>query len=141
MFDTQEVAWADLSLRVFDTTIKGLRGTRYGKEKEKEAIYAAGDEPVGIQSGNSKYEGSLKILKNEFDKLNDAAKTAGYRDITEVPYQVIVLTVCYKEGFGRPMKTDTLRGVSFSKLDKGMDQGAKLMEVDLPFMYLQLIQR
>lgn len=138
MFDTQEVAWADLSIRVFDTTVKANRGTKYKKEQEKEHLYAAGDEPIGIQPGNKKYDGSLKILKGGLDKLNAAAKTAGYSDITEVPYQVIVLTCCYKQAFDRPQQTDVLRGVSFSSFEKGMEQGAKFMEVELPFMYLQL---
>lgn len=138
MFDTQEVAWADLSVRVFDTTIKALRGTKYKKAREKEALYAAGSEPIGIQDGNAKYDGSLKLLKSGLDKLNVAAKAAGYADITEVPYQVIVVTVNYKEAFGRPIQTDVLRGVSFMEYEKGMDQGAKFMEIDIPFLFLQL---
>lgn len=141
MFNTQEVAWADLSVRVFDTTVKANRGTKYSKETEKEALYAAGDEPIGIQSGNKKYEGSLKVLKSALDMLNEAARDAGYRDITEVPYQAVVITVNYKEGFGRPMRTDILRGVSFSKFEKGMDQGAKFMEVEIPFIYLALTEK
>lgn len=141
MFDTQEVAWADLKVRVFDTTVKGLRGTKYSKEIEKEALYAAGDEPVGIQQGNKKYEGSLKILKGELSKLNAAARAAGYSSILEVPYQVFVITVNYKEGFGRPMETDTLKGVAVTKYEKGMDQGAKYMEVELPFIFMELSEK
>ncbi|MBC7399846.1 MAG: hypothetical protein H7289_07850 [Mucilaginibacter sp.] len=141
MFDTQEVAWADLSIRVFDTTVKANRGTKYKKESEKEHLYAAGNEPIGIQTGNAKYDGSLKILKSGLDKLNAAAKAAGYSDITQVPYQVIILTVSYKEGFGRAIQTDQLRGLSFSAFEKGMDQGAKFMEVELPFIYLELTSK
>lgn len=141
MFDTQEVAWADISVRVFDTTIKALRGSKYSKEKETEALYAAGSEPVGIQEGNNKYEGSLKVLKSGLDMMNEAARSAGYRDITDVPYQAIVITTNFKEGFGRPMRTDVKKGVKFSKYEKNLDQGAKFMEVELPYLYLQLTEK
>lgn len=139
-FDSQEVAWADISVSLFGTAIK-IRGVKYSKETEKEAIYTSGNDPVGIQTGNSKYEGSLKMLKNQLDALNDAAKLAGFRDITEVPYQVFFATVNYKLAFGRPMRTDVLQGLSISKFEKGMDQNAKLMEIELPFMFLGLTEK
>ncbi|WAC40583.1 hypothetical protein [Pedobacter sp. SL55] len=137
-FDSQEVAYADMSVRIFDSTLAKLRGLGYEKETETEALYAAGNQPIGIQDGNVKYSGNLKVLNGELQKLNAAAKAAGYADIQEVPYQVIVITVTYREGFGRPLQTDVLRGVKFSKYDKGMSQNDKFKEVEIPFLYLSL---
>lgn len=139
-FNSQECAWADMSVKVFDSITKGIRGIRYKKEVEKEALYAAGDEPVSIQHSNKKYEGSIKLLKGELDRMNAAARNAGFRDITEVPAQLIVITVNYKAAFGRAMQTDVLQGVSFSSFEKGWDQGAKFMEMDVPIMFLGLTE-
>ncbi|MFS2189816.1 hypothetical protein ACCC92_24280 [Mucilaginibacter sp. Mucisp84] len=47
----------------------------------------------------------------------------------------------YKEGFGRPLQIDTLYGCAFTKFEKGMEQGAKFMEVELPFMFLDLDEK
>lgn len=139
IFNSQECAWADVSFRIFGTTVITLRGIKYSKEKEKELLYGAGSNPIGIQEGNVKYEGaSIKILKNELTKFNQAARDKGFKDITEIPPQLIVGTVNYKEAFGRPMQTDTLSGIAFTKFEKGMEQGAKMMEVELPFLFLDL---
>lgn len=140
MFDSQECTWSDISVKLFDATLKGLRGVRYKKEVEKEHLYAAGNEPVGIQSGNNKYDGSLKLLKNEVSRMNQAARAAGYKDISEVPAQLVVVTVNYKEAFNRPTQTDILRGVAFTGYEKGMDQGGKFMEIELPFLFMGLTE-
>lgn len=139
IFNSQECAWSDISVRVLGSTVVELRAVKYSKEVEKEAYYAAGNKPVGIGNGNEKYDGaSLKVLKNGLTRMNNAAKDAGFADITQVPPQLIVITVNYKEGFGRAIQTDTLFGVAFTKYEKGMEQGGKFMEVELPFMFLDL---
>jgi len=141
VYNGQEVVWLDMSVRVFGSTVVGLRGLKYTKETEKEALYGAGNQVLGIQTGNEKLEGTLKLLKNDFDALNDAAVAAGFADITYVPYQVAVITVNYKIAYGRPMRTDVLSGVSFSKFEKGMEQNAKNMEVEMPFLFMQVQQQ
>jgi len=139
-FNSQECAWSDISVKIFDSKIKGLRAIRYKKEVEKEHLFAAGDEPIGIQSGNKKYDGSLKVLKSEIVRMNEAARKAGFQDISEVPAQLIVITVNYKAAYGRPTETDILQGVAFTGYEKGMEQGAKYMEVELPILFLGLTE-
>jgi hypothetical protein len=140
VYNGQEVVWLDMSVRVFGNKIIGLRGLKYSMETEKEALYGAGNNVLGIQTGNIKLSGTLKLLKNDFDALNDAAVNGGFTDITNVPYQAITITVNYKLAYGRPMRSDTLSGVSFSKFEKGMEQNAKNMEIELPFLFMQLQQ-
>ena len=73
IYQGQEVVFLDLSVRVFNSITIGLRGLKYTWETEKELLYGAGGQPLGVQSGNSKGEGTYKILKNDFDKLNDGS--------------------------------------------------------------------
>lgn len=134
--NSQELEWKHSQLAVLGVTIRGLRGFKYKKSTDSEHLFAAGDEAVGIQSGNKKVDGSIKLLKSEIDKLNKAARDAGYDDFGDVPYQLIVITVNYKVAFGRPQETDIISGVKFTEWEKAMEQGAKMMEVDVPFLAL-----
>jgi hypothetical protein len=136
--NSQELEWKHADLSFLGVTIRGLRGFKYKKSTESEHLFAAGDQPVGIQTGNKKIEGSIKLLKSELDRLNKAARAAGYADFSEVPYQVITATFHYKEAFGREKQTDVISGIKFTEFEKGMEQGAKLMEIDCPFIALSL---
>jgi len=132
--NSQELEWKHSTLAFLSLTIRTLRGFKYKKETESEHLFGAGDEALGIQTGNKKVTGSVKMLKSDYDKLNEAAQAAGYDDFADVPYQLIVLTFVYKKAFGRAQKTDIIRGVKFTEWEKGMEQGAKMMEIDMPFI-------
>lgn len=135
-FNAQEVAWKDLEVSILGKRMRGFREFKFKKVVEKEHLHADGSEPFGIQEGNVTYTGSMKVLKSVLRSLNDAAKAAGYNDITGIPYQLIVITGYYKEGFGRTGEKKTLAGVSFMEFEESMTQGAKYMEVDLPFLFM-----
>ena len=66
---------------------------------------------------------------------------AGFANICYVPYQATIITVNYKAAYGRPMRTDIYTGVKFSGFKKGMEQNAKMMEIELPFLFMQLQQQ
>jgi hypothetical protein len=138
--NSQELEWKHASLSVIGVVIRGLRGLKYKKTTDSEHLHAAGDEPAGIQSGNKKYDGSIKFLKSEIDRLNTAARNAGYDDFGDVPYQLIVGTFVYKQAFGRPQQTDIISGIKFTDWEKAMEQGAKMMEVDVPFLAMGITQ-
>lgn len=138
MANYREAEWAQFEVNFAGKRIAGLRGLNYDKSYEDEALYAAGDEPISIQSGNKAYSGELKVLKGELDLMNAAAQAAGYDDITDVHGLIIV--AAYLPKGDRLLKTDTLTGVKINKLPKGWDQGAKMMDVSLPFNFLRLKQ-
>lgn len=137
-FNTGECEWKKIRVTVLTRTIVGLLGFEMDKEVDQEALMAAGDEPIDIQKGNKKYEGSLDCLKYEVDGFNDAAQDAGYEDITDVPPDLIVITVVYKNKLTDPARTITATGVGFGKMNVGMKQGAKKTEVNLPFIALKI---
>jgi hypothetical protein len=133
-FKTQDCAWSNIKLTLLGRTLTGLRGFETKKTIEKEHVYASGDEPIDIQSGNKKYEGSLKLLKFEVDLLNDAALLAGFADITEVPHTLITATIEFKKELIGTIRTIAVLGISFTELPTAMEQGAKMGEVTLPFL-------
>lgn len=137
-FTTDECAWAQTSIKLLGNTVRGIQGFSFKKSTEKEHLFAAGDEPIDIQTGNKKPEGNLKMLKYEVDKLNEAAQLAGFSDITEVPHTAILITCQYKKSVTSPTRTVVARGVSFSEFDFAMEQNAKMTAVTLPFICMKI---
>lgn len=141
MFNTSECAWSHTSIKCLGRTIDGLRGFSFKKGVEKEHLYAAGANPIDIQSGNIKPEGSIKLLKFEFDLLNDAAKAAGYDDILDVPHELIHITCSFKKRASDPIRVMEAQGVAFTEYDAALEQNAKFSEVTLPFLAMKVSPR
>lgn len=138
IFSTEECAWAQTSMRFLGRTITGIRGFRFKEGVEKEHLYAAGDEPIDIQTGNIKPEGDLTLLKYEVDMLNEAAQAAGYASILRVPHTAIVITCNFKKNANSPTRTITTSGVGFTDMEFAMSQNAKMTEVPLPFLAMKV---
>ena len=137
IFSTDECAWAQTSLKLLGRTIIGLQGFKFKKGVEKEHIYGAGSDPIDINSGNRKPEGSIDVLKYELDLLNEAAQAAGYDDITEVPHTAISITCAFKKTPTSTINTIESSGVAFSEWEIGMEQNAKMTKVSLPFLAMK----
>lgn len=138
-FDSREFEFADTKVSILGVELTGLRGLTYKKSQEKEHLYAAGNQPKGIQRGNKKYEGSLMLLKSDFDALNAAAIAAGYEDIVDVPGNLIVLTCVYLKPNALAVSSDSCINVEFTDMEDGMKQNDKFKEVTLPFLFLRLL--
>jgi hypothetical protein len=138
VFSTKECAWQNTSITVLGRKVTGLRGFEFKKTVEKEHLYAAGSAPIDIQDGNKKYEGNLKLLKYEVDLLNDAALTAGFADITEVPHESILITTEYKKVVTDKPRKIIAAGVGFTEMGFAMEQNAKMTEVTLPFIAINI---
>ena len=89
-FDSKECEWADMTLSVSGAPVTKVRGVKYGVKTEKKHLFAAGDDPVSIQSGNREPSGTIKVLKSAIDAINAAAVTAGGRDITDLVFDVVI---------------------------------------------------
>lgn len=137
-FDTREFEFADVRVQLFGVELSGLRGLKYKKTQEKEPVHGAGNEPKAIQRGKKSYDGTLMLLKSDFDALNRAAVAAGFEDIVDVPGHLINITCVYqKEGSG-PLSTDKILNVEFTEYEDGMENADKFKEVSLPFLALKV---
>ena len=134
MFDSKEYEWADLTVVMAGRDVTGIRGVSYTSSQEKEALYAKGNKPHGIQRGNKSYEGSIRLLQSEYDALNAAAGG----DALDVSFNIIV-------SYGNPAKgdvihTDLLSGVEITSKPKALNQNDKFMEIELPLVMLDVIE-
>ena len=133
MFDSREYEWADLTVVMAGRDVTGIRGVSYTASQEKEALYAKGNKPHGIQRGNKSYEGSIRILQSELEALSAAAGG----DVLDVSFNIVV-------SYGNPSKgdiirTDLLSGVEITSKPKSMNQNDRFMEIELPLVMLDVI--
>lgn len=139
-FNSREYEFADIKVAIMGVELSGLRGLTYKTSQEKELVYGAGNTAKSIQRGNKKNEGTLTVLKSDYDALNGAARTAGYQNIVDVPGRLINITCVYEKISDAMLATDTLITVEFTEFEDGMKQGDKFKEISLPFIFLQLKQ-
>ncbi len=138
MFDSREFEYADCKVSLFGANLSGLRGITYKKSQEKETVYGAGNEPKAIQRGNKKYEGTLMLLKSDYDKLEAAARAAGYEDLIDVPFTETTLTVVHQKEGTPKLQTTIISGVEFTEAEDGMKTGDKFKEISLPFIAMKV---
>jgi len=136
---SSECAWHHAELKLFARVIRGFRGFEFKKTIEKEHLYGAGNKPIDIQTGNEAVTGNLVILGFELDQLNQSAQIAGYQDITEVPHEAIALTVSYRKTLADRKTTVAVSGVAFTEYTHAMQQNAKMREVTLPLLAMDMI--
>jgi hypothetical protein len=134
-----ECAWFQTEVSILGRVIKGLRSWEYKKTTEKEPLYGAGQHAIDIQEGNIKCEGNFKVLGFERDALNKAARAAGYDDITSVPHEAIIAKIVYQKAKTDPKTTVTIIGCSFTEVGGAMEQGAKMSEVTLPWIAMDIV--
>lgn len=137
-FSTKDTAWSNVTLTLLGRKITGLRGFEVKKSVEKEHVYASGNEPVDINTGNKKYEGNIRLLKYEVDQLNQAALIAGFADILEVPHTLITCTIDFKKSLSDATQIIVVPGLAFTELSVTMEQNAKMTEVTLPFLAMRI---
>ena len=97
MFNSREYEWADISVVMGGRPITGIRGIKYNIKKEKELLYAKGNRPHAVQSGNYDYSGEITLLQSEYLALREAAKG----DILAAQLDVVV-------AYGNPTRGDAI---------------------------------
>jgi hypothetical protein len=137
-FDASEFEYSDIRVSVFGRELTGLRGLTYKTSREKELVYGAGANPKAVQRGQKKYEGTLMILKSDYDDMLRAANLAGYNSVCDVPGKLIVITCVYQNEDKSKLQTVTLFGVEFTEEEDGMKAGDKFKEVSLPFLFTNI---
>jgi hypothetical protein len=118
-------AWEDYKLYMGGRFVTGVRGFSYGKNRNKELIYAEGSNPVGVGRGNVEPRCELKVLQSELEALI----VSGGGDPTEIPPFTIVHQ--YVRKGTTAIINDVAEDVEIVDFEKAMDQGATFMEVTL----------
>ncbi len=137
LINGREYEYGDIKVSVLGLTLTGLRGIKYKKSQSKEAIGGQGNNKKAIQRGEKEYDGSLMMLKSDYDLLDAAAIAAGYEDIVDVPGNLIHITTVYQKTNDTALTTDLLVNVEFSEAEDGMEKADKFKVITLPFIFLR----
>lgn len=133
-FNTNEYAWVDVKVVMLGREVTGLRGIEYKVKRQKEALFAAGQKPRGIQKGKKEYEGTITLLQSEVIALDRAAQEKGYEDITDIDFDVIV-SYLPENGV---VTTDKIVNVSITETPKSIKEGDLQQEIALTFIALDV---
>lgn len=133
-FNSREYTWCDLHTYMLGREVGGMRGIEYKKKKAKEALFGAGNTPRSIQHGKREYEGTITLLQSELIALTRAAKAAGYTDIMDIEFDVVVSYISTEN----IVITDRVVSVSITEVPRLLKEGDMKMEVALPFIALDV---
>ena len=132
VFNSREFEWSNVKLFMLGRFVTGLQAVSYTAKQEKEYVYGVGHEPRAIQHGNKRYEGEIKILQSELEALILSAPS---RNILDLQFDV---AVSYVPKDDSRIVTDTLKHCEFTEVPKSISQNAKMMEVTLPMIFLNI---
>lgn len=132
MFDSRQYEWADLTLILGGRDLTGIRGVKYEKAIEREAVYAKGRKAHSIQSGNEAVTGEIRLLQSEFEALVQAGGGS-----------ILGLSLDGLVAYGNPangdnMITDRIETIRFTTEPSEMNQNDKFQEITLPFLALDV---
>ncbi|MBR3648254.1 MAG: hypothetical protein IKN59_07705 [Paludibacteraceae bacterium] len=135
---SSEYAWHHTEVKIAGKIISGITSWELRKSTEKEALYGAGQHALDIQSGNIACSGSITLWGFEADRLEQAAQTAGYESIMDVPHELLTIVVSARKLAKDPITTWVASGVSFSETVDSLSQGDKKRECQLPFICMDI---
>ena len=130
MFNSREYEWSDITVVVAGRPVTGFRAVDYSSKQEKEALYAKGNKPHGIQRGNKSCEGSITLLQSEYEALRQACGG----DVLDASFDLVV--AYGNASKGDAIVTDILVGAEVTEDNTEWKQGDKFQEKKLPFIFL-----
>lgn len=131
-FNSKEYSWAQVQVFIDGVLITKITGVKYSIKKDKEYLYAKGEDPHAIQSGNKSYEGEITLLQSQLEGFLIGLEPD--EDLTDHPG--FELVVGYVPKNSKKITTHVLSSVEFTEDTRDMKQGDKRMEIALPIMFL-----
>ena len=129
--------WADITINLPHGQLILVSDISYKGGLEIEEVYGKGGMPQGWGRGNYKGEGSLTLLREEFDKFVEWLKGQGKSTLQSDPFPI---TVSYSD-YDSVMVTDTLHDCKIKgDIEINPKQGDKKVEVKLNFAILKGIE-
>jgi hypothetical protein len=134
-FNSKQYSFVDISVIILGRKIEGFRGIKYSVSVEKEVLHGRGRKALSIQSGPETIEGTLMLLQSEMVALNTAIRAANpLAKLTDVSFDIIVTY-----GSGLTSTTDKIVSAEFTDYEAGMEASDKFMEIELPFLALDVV--
>lgn len=125
--------WADISVRLPHGEPMLIQEISYKDSLEVDPIYGKGGMAQGWGRGNHKGEGSMKVLREDFDKFVEWAAGQGRSILQTDPFAI---TVNYMDE-DSVLVTDELRRCKiYGDIEAAPSQGSKSIEMTINFLIL-----
>lgn len=131
--NSEEFAWGDMNVVLLGRNIAGLVAIKYKESQSKEHRYARGVKPTGFKRGNKKYEGSITMLQSELIALCAASPNKTPLDLRNID-----IVFSYGDQETGVLHTKVAKFAEFTEFEEAMKQGDTNMEVELPFICLDI---
>jgi hypothetical protein len=137
MANSKQFEANDMTVVLLGQIVTGITNIEVETSQEKEAVYGRGNKPLAIQSGKKSYEGSITLLQSEYSALLKAAKAANpLYDVTDIAVDIVWH---FNRTLDAVEETYNILGAEFTKAKLGMGTGDKNMEIELPFIALDVV--
>lgn len=136
MVETKQYAWKDIRVRVLGRDFLGIREIKYKRTSDDEHLHGRGNKAISIQTGNETCDGSFMLLQSEMIALTNAVAQQLGVNLLDIRFDIVVT---YKANDIADVTTDIIQGVKITEYEKGMAQGDKFMEIDCPFLAMDII--
>lgn len=128
----KQFGWKDFSLSYGGRILEGVTGFETSEKKEKGFLYGRGDKPHEIVSGNTSFEGKIKLWQSEVERM---IADAPNNDILKLRFNV---TEAFVPKDGGQTVVNIYKDVEITELSKSFNQGDKNIEIELPVIYLSV---
>ena len=132
IFNSKQYSWCSISVLLGGRILDGCTAIEYTEKKEKDLLYGRGCKPHGVVGGNVSYEGKISIWQSELEAMT---RDETNKNILALSFDIVV---AYVPNDGGQIVTDILKGVEFTEVKKGMNQGDKNMIVELPILFIDV---
>lgn len=128
--------WESIEIHLPHGEVIGVESIEYSDKVGIERVYGKGSVPLGYGRGNYEGEGKVTLLRDEYDKLVEYAKSVkgGFFNMPPFP-----ITVSYADKDGR-VRTDRLPDCVWNERSRSASQGDTKLTVELSFLILSPIE-
>lgn len=132
MINGKRYSWEDITVQMPHGTLVDIDSIEYSDEKEIEAVYGKGSNPLGYGTGNYSASGKATLLREEHNKFVSYAKQQSSNLYRLPPFPI---TVSYANE-DQPSVTDVLKQCKINKVSRSGSQGDKSNKVEYEFIIL-----
>lgn len=124
-------SWGHVTAIIFGVPIIGITEVKFKKTQAKENNYGRGFDVVSRGYGNKEYEGSIKLYRDELQRIINASPN---KDVTDIP--PFTITVVFGNNIsGVQAQTVVLKFAEFTQDIMEVSQGDTKILCEMPIVF------
>lgn len=126
-------SWSSIRFNFLGRSVQGVQAINYDDSDEFKAVRGVGKKKMGFTQENQDANGSIKLVAELVEQLQEAVPSGRIQDIA--PFDI---TVSFKDGKGL-LKTHVLKGVKLMKNSReGQSGSTDELSVEIPLFIMDI---